>query len=81
MAGLDPAPQPACDQGQHYVVDRSSVYRPGNAPDLAKLERRQGHRAPGIDVAVERRPEPRLRSLPRGGQQPADPPRRSGLRG
>ena len=81
MVGLDPAPQPARDQGQHHVVHRSSVYRPGNAPDLAKLERRQGHRAPGTDVAVEWRPQPRLRSLPRGGRQPAEPVMRSGLRG
>ena len=73
MMSLEPAPEPACHHGQHRVVDGRPVGRGRHAVQLLEPGRGEGDLPPRIDVPVERRPQPWLRQLPRGGQQRGQP--------
>jgi hypothetical protein len=73
VMSLEPAPEPARHHGQHRVVDGCPVRRSRRAVQLLKPGRGEGDLPPRIDVPVERRPQPGLRHLPRGGQQRGQP--------
>ncbi len=71
--GLEPAPQSPGHHRQHRVVHGRPVRGGRHAVQLLQPGRGEGDRPPRIDVPVERRPQPRLRQLPRGGQQRGQP--------
>ena len=73
MAVLEPAPQPARDDGQHGVVDRRAVGGPRHRPQSIEFDRGERDRPARVDVPVERRAMPRVRSLACRRSEPSEP--------